>query len=55
MAKNKKYKAIDIFSGAGGMSTGAIMSGIEVAVAVEYDKHAAETFKENHPDRKSVV
>lgn len=55
MAKNKKYKAIDIFSGAGGMSTGAIMSGIEVAVAVEYDKHAAETFKENHPSAEIII
>ncbi len=41
---------IDIFSGAGGMSMGAIMAGIDVKVAVESDINAANTFKENHPN-----
>ncbi|WP_298395489.1 DNA cytosine methyltransferase [Flavobacterium sp.] len=50
MKTNKKYKAIDIFSGAGGMSIGAAMAGIKVVAAVEYDKHAAATFKVNHPN-----
>lgn len=42
-------RAIDIFSGAGGMSVGASMAGFKVAVAVEYDKNAAASFKQNHP------
>lgn len=42
-------KAIDIFSGAGGMSLGAINAGIRVELAVETDKHAADTYAHNHP------
>lgn len=41
---------IEIFSGAGGMSIGAGMAGIETKLAVEIDKAAAETFKYNHPN-----
>lgn len=41
---------IDLFSGAGGMSIGATMSGIDVGFAVELDKRAAETFSLNHKD-----
>ena len=41
---------VDIFSGAGGMSLGAIMAGINVRIAIESDKHAADTFKANHPE-----
>lgn len=43
-------QAIDLFSGAGGMSMGASMSGIDVRYAVELDNHAATTFRMNHPD-----
>lgn len=42
--------AIDIFSGAGGMSIGALMAGIKVNLAIEHNKQAADTFKLNHPD-----
>lgn len=41
-------QAIDLFSGAGGMSVGASMSGVDVRYAVELDKHAAATFELNH-------
>lgn len=41
-------QAIDLFSGAGGMSIGASMSGIDIRYAVELDKHAAATFVLNH-------
>lgn len=40
---------IDIFSGAGGMSLGAMMTGIDVKIAIENNPNAAETFKINHP------
>jgi DNA (cytosine-5)-methyltransferase 1 len=43
-------QGIDIFSGAGGMSIGAMMSGIDVRYAVELDKHAISTFSLNHKD-----
>lgn len=45
-------QAIDLFSGAGGMSTGAIMSGIDVRFAVEMDTYAASTFASNHQATK---
>ena len=46
----KNFTAVDIFSGAGGLSIGAEMSGIKTILAVEYDKHAADSFKRNHKD-----
>ncbi|RKO69240.1 DNA cytosine methyltransferase [Sphingobacterium puteale] len=42
--------AVDIFSGAGGMSIGAEMAGINIKFAVEKNEHAADTFKFNHPN-----
>lgn len=41
-------QGIDLFCGAGGMSIGAMMSGIDVAHAVELDTKAATTFQRNH-------
>jgi DNA (cytosine-5)-methyltransferase 1 len=38
----------DIFSGVGGMSLGASMASIDVKIALEKDKYAAETFLYNH-------
>ena len=39
---------IDIFSGAGGLSIGAEMAGVQIMFAVEKDKYAAETYSFNH-------
>lgn len=41
--------AIDLFAGAGGMSTGACKAGINVVFAVERDKYAATAYRQNHP------
>jgi DNA (cytosine-5)-methyltransferase 1 len=41
---------IDLFSGAGGMSLGATFAGIKMKLAIEIDKNAAITYKNNHPD-----
>ena len=49
MAK-KNFIGIDLFSGAGGMSVGAISVGVDVKVAVEIDKYAAVTYNANHPN-----
>lgn len=46
---------IDLFSGAGGMSLGARMAGIDVVMAVEADKNAAATYQANHPDVEMVI
>lgn len=50
----KKFNAVDIFSGVGGLSTGAVMAGIEIDLAIEYDKFAAESFKINHPQTEII-
>lgn len=39
---------VDLFSGAGGMSLGARMAGIDVQQVVEADIHAASTYQANH-------
>lgn len=39
---------IDIFSGAGGLSLGAEMAGINISTAIEINKCAAQTFLRNH-------
>lgn len=49
-----KFEAVDIFSGAGGLSVGAAMAGIETILAVENDAQAALTFQMNHPDTKVI-
>ena len=41
---------VDIFSGAGGLSLGAEMAGVQIRFAVEKDKSAAETYSYNHPN-----
>ncbi|MFA5501847.1 MAG: DNA cytosine methyltransferase [Sulfurovaceae bacterium] len=46
----KKFTAVDIFSGAGGLSIGAKMAGISPVMAVEFDQYAAETYKTNHKE-----
>ncbi len=40
---------IDLFSGAGGMSLGASLAGIDVQFAVENDPWACSTYRRNHP------
>jgi DNA (cytosine-5)-methyltransferase 1 len=39
---------IEVFSGAGGMSVGARLAGIEIKLAIEIDQHAAYTYSLNH-------
>lgn len=43
-----RFVAVDLFSGAGGMSLGARLAGIHVVLAVESDPHAAKTYATNH-------
>ena len=47
---SKTLIGIDLFSGAGGLSLGAEMAGVEVKVAVERDQFAAQTYRSNHKD-----
>lgn len=45
--KGPTVTACDLFAGAGGLSLGAHQAGIEIAAAVEWDKHACETYRSN--------
>lgn len=48
-----KYNCVDLFAGAGGFSLAAIESGLHVKAAVEFDKSACLTYKENMPHVQS--
>ncbi|WP_410500190.1 DNA cytosine methyltransferase [Chitinibacter sp. S2-10] len=45
---------IDLFSGAGGMSLGARMAGVDVQLVVEADKYAAATYLHNHKPKYGI-
>lgn len=44
---SSKFKVADLFAGAGGFSLAAAQAGCEIVFAVEIDKNAAATYKEN--------
>ncbi|WP_259017151.1 DNA cytosine methyltransferase [Emticicia fluvialis] len=48
-------KGVDIFCGAGGMSLGAQMAGIDITLAIDYDQSAIKTFQSNHPETRNVI
>jgi DNA (cytosine-5)-methyltransferase 1 len=47
--KNKKYKALDLFCGCGGISYGFEMAGYEIIGGIDFNKDATDTFKRNFP------
>ncbi len=55
MKQHNRPIGVELFAGAGGMSLGAKMAGIDVAIAVENDPHAAATYAHNNPETKLIV
>lgn len=55
MAKKKRLKAIDLFAGAGGLSLGLELAGIDVVGAVEHCPKAVETYKHNFPNHAKTT
>lgn len=51
MGKNKKYRVISLFSGAGGMDLGFINAGFDIVWANDFFKEAVESYKKNVDDR----
>ena len=47
-------KAIDLFAGLGGWSTGAVMAGCEVLWAANHWQEAVHWHSENHPDTQHI-
>lgn len=50
----KTLTAIDLFSGAGGLSYGFQMAGVDVALGIDNDSKALETFKLNHDGSQTI-
>jgi DNA (cytosine-5)-methyltransferase 1 len=50
MANRRQYTALDLFSGCGGFSLGLQRAGIKVLGAIDFNKEAIETYRENFPD-----
>lgn len=46
---------VDMFAGAGGLSYGLSMAGLECLVAQELDHHAISTYKANHQSNVTIV
>ena len=47
--------AMELFAGAGGMSQGFVQAGFEIVQAIEVDRRAAETYKNNHGRTDLIV
>jgi DNA (cytosine-5)-methyltransferase 1 len=48
------YTIIDLFAGAGGLTTGFHLAGFESLCAIEIEAKALATYKHNHPNTKIV-
>lgn len=55
MSRLKKYKVIDLFSGAGGFGLGFKMAGYNLCFSLEIDKWAADTLSENNKDGMFIL
>lgn len=54
MSKRKCLKAIDLFAGVGGSSSGAMAAGVKIAAAVDCWGLAKQAYRDNFPDVRFV-
>ncbi|CAN7279710.1 DNA cytosine methyltransferase [Pseudomonas umsongensis] len=52
---NKKWLAVDLFSGSGAVTTGLKQEGFEVVAAIDSDQVACKTYSLNHPEVKLLT
>ncbi len=52
--QNTKYKVVDLFSGAGGLSRGFLDAEFEVVLGIDNDEMALKTFAQNHGDTTAM-
>jgi len=50
-----KPVAVDLFCGAGGLSTGFEKAGFEVLLGIDSDRSSIESFRRNHPHAKTIL
>lgn len=50
----KKIRAIDLFSGCGGLSNGLTQAGIDIEIATDHWNIALDTYKQNHQQTRTV-
>jgi DNA (cytosine-5)-methyltransferase 1 len=53
-SEGEQFAVIDLFSGPGGLSLGLDRAGFRIATAVECDRHATETYRENFPETELI-
>jgi len=51
----ENMKTIDLFAGAGGITEGFRQAGATCVFANDFNQHACETFRHNHPGLKTVA
>ena len=51
----RKYNAIDLFCGCGGLSYGFERAGFNILLGIDNDKKALETFELNHNNARSIL
>tara|TARA_Y100000004_G_scaffold40807_2_gene44229 strand:- start:629 stop:1738 length:1110 start_codon:yes stop_codon:yes gene_type:complete len=50
-----KLRAVDLFCGVGGFSTGFVQAGIDVVIAVDYNEIALKAHEVNHPNTEHLL